>query len=78
VDVDRDRLELPRNPDGTYSLSGDLISVMTVDPSPTKYWAILWWVYQPSTEFRWLMDLERSPMQADEFLDFNIAQQKHT
>ena len=47
---------------------------MTVDPSPTKYWAILWWIYQPSTEFRWLMDLERRPMQANEFLDFNYAQ----
>jgi hypothetical protein len=78
VDLDRDRLELPTKPDGSPALTGDLVSVMTVDPSPTKFWAILWWIYQPSTEFRWLMDLEKRPMQADEFLDFNYAQGKHT
>ena len=58
---DRDRLELPKGPDGRYTLNGDLVSVMTVDPSPTKFWAIQWWVYQPSTEFRWLMDLRPHP-----------------
>jgi hypothetical protein len=78
VDTDRDRLELPTQANGAPALTGDLVSVMTVDPSPTKYWAILWWIYQPSTEFRWLMDLERRPMQADEFLDFNYARGKHT
>ncbi len=68
----RDRLELPPN------LAGDLVSVMTVDPSPTKFWAIEWWVYQPSTEYRWLMDLERCPMEANEFLDYNMATQRFT
>ena len=72
VDEDRDRLELPPG------LSGDLVSVMTVDPSPTRYWAIQWWIYQPSVEYRWLMDLERRPMEANEFLDFNHAQQRFT
>ncbi len=78
VDDWRDRLELPKGPDGRYTLTGDLVSVMTVDPSPTKYWAIMWWVYQPATEFRWLMDLHRSQMQADEFLDFDYSHQKHS
>ena len=78
VDKDRDRLELPRNPDGTVALSGDLVSYMTVDPSPTKFWAVEWWVYQPSVELRWLMDIERSPMEANEFLDFNHATQRFT
>jgi hypothetical protein len=67
----RDRLELPKSPDGGYSLQPPLISVMTVDPSPSKYWAIQWWVYQPATEFRWLMDMHRSQLAADEFLDFD-------
>jgi hypothetical protein len=78
VDKDRDRLELPRNPDGSLALVGDLVSYMTVDPSPTKFWAIEWWVYQPSVELRWLIDLERSPMEANEFLDFNQATQRFT
>lgn len=78
IDEYRDRLELPKGPDGTTSLTGELLSVITADPSPTKFWAIQWWIYQPSTEFRWLMDLERRPMEADEFLDFNYAQQRFT
>ena len=72
VDEDRDRLELPKN------LSGDLLSIVTVDPSPTKFWAIEWWVYQPSVEYRWLMDLERRPMDAPDFLDFNHSTQSFT
>ncbi len=74
----RDRLELPKSPDGGYSLVPPLVSVMTVDPSPSKYWAIMWWVYQPATEMRWLMDLHRSQLQADEFLDFDYARQIHS
>lgn len=70
--MNRDRLELPPG------LSGDLVSVMTVDPSPTKFWSVQWWVYQPSTEYRWLMDLDRRPMEANEFLDFNMATQVFT
>jgi hypothetical protein len=78
IDEDRDRLELPKNPDGSNALVGDLCSYMTVDPSPTRYWALEWWVYQPAVEYRWLMDLERKPMEANEFLDFNHATQRFT
>jgi hypothetical protein len=72
LDAERDRLQLPEG------LSGELVSVMTVDPSPTRYWAIEWWIYQPSTEFRFLMDLERRPMEAGDFLDYNPATRKFT
>ena len=78
TDPDRDRLELPMNPDGSCALTGDLISYMTVDPSPTKFWAIEWWVYQPSVEYRWLMDLERRPMEANEFIDLSRGTGKFT
>jgi hypothetical protein len=78
TDEDRDRLELPKNADGSIALNGPLVSYMTVDPSPTRYWAIEWWLYQPSVEYRWLMDLERRPMEANEFLDFNHATQRFT
>ena len=78
VDTERDRLELPKNADGSNALVGDLVSYMTVDPSPTKFWAIEWWVYQPVVEYRWLLDLERRPMEANEFLDFNHATRQFT
>lgn len=72
VDRDRDICELP---DGLF---GDLISVATADPSPTKYWSIQWWVVrcvdgQPYE--RYLMDHERRAMDAPSFLDWNNATQ---
>ena len=72
LDLDRDRLELPKG------LTPPLVSVMTVDPSPTRYWAIQWWIYQPETEFRYLMDLERRTMEAGDFLDYNPATRQFT
>lgn len=78
IDENRDRLEIPRDASGVPALHGDLISVMTVDPSPTKFWAIQWWIYQPAAELRWLMDLERRPMEAGEFLDYNPATRQFT
>ena len=65
-DVERDRLEIPADVD-----KSTLISVVTVDPSPTKYWAIEWWAYDPATQLRYLLDLIREPMTADKFLDYN-------
>ena len=67
-DKDRKMAELPR-------LEGRTLSIATVDPSPTKYWAIQWWVYHPASEFRFLMDLERKKMEAPDFFDFNPTTQ---
>lgn len=52
-------------------LVAPLHSYVTVDPSPTMYWACLWWGYHPATEQRFLMDLARRKMDAPEFLDWN-------
>lgn len=71
MDRDRDRLEVPRNPDGTIAWQGPFFSAMTVDPSPTKYWGIEWWVYQEVSKERHLMDLEKRAMKAPEFLELN-------
>jgi hypothetical protein len=45
------------------------LSYVTVDPSPTKRWAVQWWVYQEQSKLRYLMDVFAGPMQAGEFLD---------
>lgn len=63
-DNDRDLCRLPKN------LAGPFISVATVDPSPTKFWAVQWWVIQPSTQQCFLMDLEKRQMDAPDFLDY--------
>lgn len=57
---------------------GHTASVAMSDPSPTKYWAHQWWLYAMQTpeQYRYLIDVERKPMTAGEFLDWNNARQK--
>jgi hypothetical protein len=64
-DNDRDILQLPEG------LQPPLFSALSVDPSPTRYWGIEWWVYQPASEQRFLLDLEKRVMKGPEFLEFN-------
>lgn len=59
-------------------LSGDKFSVVTADPSPTRFWSIQWWLYHPDSEFRYLLDLIRQGMDAPDFLDWNYAQGVYT
>jgi hypothetical protein len=47
------------------------LSIATVDPSPTKFWAIAVVVYHQASEFRFVMDMEKRAMEAPDFFDFN-------
>ena len=49
--------------------SDGVISAISVDPSPTKFWSVQWWVYNPETELRYLVDIHRAAMDAPDFLD---------
>jgi hypothetical protein len=72
ADKGRDICELP---DG---LAGELLSVATADPSPTKYWSVQWWVVRcvdGEPHERYLMDIERRTMDAPSFLDWQNATQ---
>lgn len=59
-------------------LQGDLVSIVAVDPSPTKYWALVWLVYQPETQLYHMMDLLRQPMDAPSFLDWSYQTNSFT
>lgn len=64
-DSDRGLHQIPKGLHmGTYS-------VCTVDMSPTKWWCVQWWLYDQESELRFLMDLIRYKMDADQFLDYN-------
>lgn len=52
-------------------LTGGLFSVVTCDPSPTRFWAIEWWGYHKDSEQRFLLDLCRQAMEAPDFLDWD-------
>lgn len=70
-DKDRDLCELPPN------LAGPKFSIATIDPSPTKMWAIQWWVYAPEAAHSlFLMDTIRRSMPANEVLDWNNNSQQ--
>lgn len=56
-----------------HGLSAPTYSIATVDPSPTMYWAIQWWLYHPASEQRFLLDLIRQKMEAPTFLDWNAT-----
>lgn len=44
-DTDRDPVTIP------HGLLGTILSIVTVDPSPSKYWSIQWWIYnEPSDQ----------------------------
>ena len=55
------------------NLDPPIISICSVDPSPTQFWAIQWWLYQPKTNLRYLVDLERIKLTAEELLGYATA-----
>jgi hypothetical protein len=71
IDKERPILGLPMHHE-------HMLSVVSCDPSPTLNWAIEWWLYDPATEFRYLIDLYRGPLDAPGFLDYNMARQGFT
>jgi hypothetical protein len=64
LDHDRDMLIVPRGVSG-------LESYVAVDPSPTQFWGLLWFLYHPESEQRFLFNLENRKMDASDLLDFN-------
>jgi hypothetical protein len=58
-------------------LSQPIISIATVDPSPTMFWAIQWWLYQPETNLRYLVDIERVKLTAEELLGYDMGTRQY-
>jgi hypothetical protein len=54
-------------------LNPPIISIASVDPSPTQFWAIEWWLYQPETNLRYLVDIERCKLTAEELLGYDTG-----
>lgn len=64
LDHDRQMLQVP-----PCVRTGRHLSVVSVDPSPTKFWAIEWWISHPDTKTQNLIFLKRRKMGAPDFLD---------
>jgi hypothetical protein len=72
LDTDRAMGEIPKG------LAPPWTSYITVDPSPTRRWAIEWWIHQKSSQYRFLIDLENRAMEAPELLEFNPVTQEYS
>lgn len=70
-DVWRDEWQLP-------DLPGDVFVAASVDPSPTKYWAIQVWAWHADTDLRYLVASKRAPMTAPDLLDWDNERQEFT
>ena len=67
LDKDRGLLTVPE-----HLLNGEGWSFVTVDPSPTEWWGVIWWVYDPNSENRYIIDLHRRRMNPEQFLSLDL------
>lgn len=67
LDKDRAMGEVP-----VHLQNGDAWSFVTVDPSPTEWWGIIWWIYDPVTNNRYIVDIIRRRLSAPQFLSLDL------
>lgn len=49
-----------------------LVPVATIDPSAVNNWGCILWAIDPSTEFRYVIDVYNGPLQVSDFLDYSF------
>ncbi len=67
TDRERDSGEIPG-----HLIDREHWSFVTVDPSPTEFWAVMWWVYDPNTDRRYLINMWRQRMNPEDFLSLDL------
>lgn len=67
LDPDRGILDPP-----PHLLNGNAWSYVTVDPSPTEWWGIIWWLYDPDSSRRYVIDIHRRRLNPEQFLSMDL------
>jgi hypothetical protein len=57
----------------TRGLSRPWISIVSVDPSPTMFWALTWFIYQPESNLFHVVDIARQKLTAEELLGYDTG-----
>lgn len=72
--IDQDRIcgHVPGN------LAPPVISIITVDPSPTMFWGIMWILYQPELNLYHIVDISRKKLTAEELLGYNTSTREYS
>ena len=67
--LDKERVigEIP-----SYLCNGNGWSFVTVDPSPTEFWGVIWWVYDPDSGTRFAIDIFKRRMNPEQFLSYDL------
>lgn len=68
--IDRDRVigEVP-----AFLTDGRGWSFVSVDPSPTEFWGIIWWVYDPDSGTRYAIDVVKRRLNPEQFLSLDLT-----
>lgn len=66
LDENRDLREIPEH------IVDTCWCFVTVDPSPSNFWACLWWAYDPATGYRYLIDIANKRMSPQDFLSMDL------
>lgn len=68
--LDKDRVigEIP-----AHLTDGNGWSFVTVDPSPTEFWGVIWWVYDPDSGTRYAIDIIKKRMNPEQFLSLDLT-----
>ena len=56
----------------SHLLDGAGWSFVTVDPSPTEFWGVIWWVYDPNSGSRFAIDVVKRRMNPEDFLSLDL------
>jgi hypothetical protein len=59
-------------------LAAPWVSFITIDPSPTMFWALMWVIYQPEINLYHVIDVERCKLTAEELLGYNMSTQQYS
>ena len=55
-----------------FLVNGEGWSFLTVDPSPTEFWGIIWWVYDPESTTRYAIDVIKKRLNPEQFLSLDL------
>ena len=72
IDSERGHGEIPAG------LSPPVLSVVSIDPSPTMFWALTWILYQPHLNLYHVVDIARVKLTAEELLGYNTMTGEYT
>jgi len=59
-------------------LSAPWISIISVDPSPSQFWGVIWTIVQPDQGLYHVVDLERVKLTAEELLGWQMSTGEYT